>query len=171
MKAPLALAALIALLAAPLPADARRGEIVAGQASVVDGDTLAIRGERIRLHGIDAPERGQRCWTAQGAEFRCGVVVARALDEHIAGRNVACQVMDVDRWGRLIGRCDAPAARSGSVSGTLNRALARAGYVYATPRYSRDYVADVDRARAAGAGLWAGQFEDPAAFRRRQSGR
>src|SRR3546814_5463641 len=28
---------------------------VAGRASVIDGDTLEIRGSRIRLHGIDAP--------------------------------------------------------------------------------------------------------------------
>jgi succinoglycan biosynthesis protein ExoI len=28
---------------------------------VTDGDTIEIRGERIRLHGIDAPESGQWC--------------------------------------------------------------------------------------------------------------
>ena len=31
------------------------GEII-GTASVTDGDTIKIHGERIRLHGIDAPE-------------------------------------------------------------------------------------------------------------------
>ena len=34
---------------------------IAGQASVVDGDTLDIHGQRIRLAGIDAPEHDQLC--------------------------------------------------------------------------------------------------------------
>ncbi len=32
---------------------------VAGTASVIDGDTIEVHGQRIRLHGIDAPERRQ----------------------------------------------------------------------------------------------------------------
>jgi endonuclease YncB( thermonuclease family) len=34
---------------------------LAGQASIVDGDTLEIHGTRIRLWGIDAPESSQLC--------------------------------------------------------------------------------------------------------------
>ena len=39
-----------------------------GTASVIDGDTIEIRGQRIRLHGIDAPESGQSC-KINGSEF------------------------------------------------------------------------------------------------------
>ena len=34
---------------------------VTGPARVIDGDTIEITGERICLHGIDAPESGQSC--------------------------------------------------------------------------------------------------------------
>ena len=37
------------------------GAGISGVASVTDGDTLRIGSERIRLHGIDAPESAQRC--------------------------------------------------------------------------------------------------------------
>jgi endonuclease YncB( thermonuclease family) len=46
------------LLASALPAVALD---LVGRASIVDGDTLDIRGERIRLWGIDAPESAQLC--------------------------------------------------------------------------------------------------------------
>lgn len=41
---------LIAATTGPVLAD------IAGTASVIDGDTIQIHGQRIRLHGIDAPE-------------------------------------------------------------------------------------------------------------------
>ena len=43
------------------------GEIIAGRARVVDGDSLEIGAARIRLFGIDAPEGAQHCRDAQGA--------------------------------------------------------------------------------------------------------
>ena len=40
-----------------------------GVASVIDADTIEIHGQRIRLHGIDAPEGGQTCLDAAGREM------------------------------------------------------------------------------------------------------
>jgi endonuclease YncB( thermonuclease family) len=54
-----------------------------GRASVIDGDTIEIRGERIRLHAIDAPESGQWCLDGVGKRYRCGQRAAFVLDDRI----------------------------------------------------------------------------------------
>ena len=56
---------LIAATTGPVLAD------IAGTASVIDGDTIEIHGQRIRFHGIDAPESAQTC-VAGGEVWRCG---------------------------------------------------------------------------------------------------
>ncbi len=66
-----------------LPA-AAGGPALVGRASVVDGDTIEISGTRIRLHGIDAPEKAQTCKDAGGKDYRCGQRAALALDEYLA---------------------------------------------------------------------------------------
>lgn len=47
-------------------------ETIVGRASVVDGDTIDIGKVRVRLQGVDAPERSQRCADGGGNVYRCG---------------------------------------------------------------------------------------------------
>jgi endonuclease YncB( thermonuclease family) len=75
------------MLSFPLPAAALAD--IPRNAVVVDGDTLEIRGTKIRLYGIDTPESGQLCrWT--GKDYRCGWQAA-AVDDWIARRSVRCE--------------------------------------------------------------------------------
>ena len=93
-----ALTIALCLLATPALAD------VAGVASVIDGDTLEIHGQRIRLHGIDAPESRQLC-RLDGKPWQCGKDAANALADKIARRPVSCEGLGRDRYKRIIARC------------------------------------------------------------------
>ena len=142
------------LFALPVHAD------IVGVASVVDGDTLEIRGQRIRLHGIDAPESGRTCVDDAGQRWRCGQQAALALRDLIGRRTVSCDQRDVDRYGRTVSQC--------LVGDTdINVRLVAQSLALAYRRYSRDYVAAEDEARQAGRGMWAGTFEPPWEWRRR----
>ena len=64
--------ALLISIHAPATAVEAEGNIIQGVTSVIDGDTLEVRGSRIRLHGIDAPESGQVCRERDGLALRAG---------------------------------------------------------------------------------------------------
>ena len=154
------LALLVAIIEASGHTTTAQADMV-GVASVIDADTIEIHGQRIRLHGIDAPESSQTCLDAAGRNWRCGQRAALALQDLIGRRTVTCDERDVDRYGRIVGRC-----LVGEVD--INEWLVAQGLALAYRRYSLDYVAAEDEARAAGRGMWAGTFEPPWDWRRRQ---
>jgi endonuclease YncB( thermonuclease family) len=125
-----------------------------GFATVIDGDSLRLEGEGIRLAGIDAPERDQSC-SAERREYPCGKVARRALAEMTEGRAVTCFGTRRDRYGRRLGRCE--------VSGDdLGAVLVRRGLAVSYGSYWTEETL----ARRAKRGLWAGTFERPAEWRK-----
>ena len=78
---------------------------------------IEIRGQRIRLYGIDSPESAQLCQAGQ-KPYRCGQQAALALADRIGERTVHCQERDTDRYGRVVAM---PAAKI-STAGWSSRA-------------------------------------------------
>ena len=134
-----------------------------GRASVIDGDTIEVHGERIRLTGIDAPESSQNCTDASGRLWPCGRRAAFALADLVGAAPVECEQIDRDRYGRMVAIC----VREDGTD--LSRWMVREGYAIAFRRYSTAYVAEESEARQARKGVWAGEFQDPSEYRRRRA--
>lgn len=129
-------------------------DMLVGQASVIDGDTIEIHGTRIRMAGIDAPESRQFCTNAVGDEYRCGKAAAFALADQIGRAIVTCEGSERDRYKRLVATC--------FVSGAdLNAWMIEQGLAVAYRKYSKFYVPQEEAAKAAHTGIWQGAFEMP----------
>jgi endonuclease YncB( thermonuclease family) len=136
----------------------RRAECLTGQARVIDGDTMIVAGERVRLHGLDAPELGQTFW-CRGQQLDCGAMALAALEALIAGVELRCEAVERDRHGRLVAKCFSPNGID------VGRRLVSAGWALAYRRYSLDYVDAEIAARKARRGMWRGQFVKPWVWR------
>ena len=149
----------VVILVALLLATQAQAEPITGRASVIDGDTLEIRGIRVRLFGVDAPEAAQVCHGADGLPYRAGQRAGFALSDRIGSAPVSCMGDDRDHYGRLIAVC--------TLRGTdLNAWLVSQGHAIAYRRYSSVYVDEEAAAKRAGLGLWAGACDEPEAWRR-----
>jgi endonuclease YncB( thermonuclease family) len=127
---------------------------------VVHGDTLEIRGERIRLLDVDAPESQQTCIRPDGTEWRCGQEAALRLSDWIGTRTVTCEASRKDHYGRWLAHCE-------SGGEDMARWLASRGW--ALPY--RECKCEVIRSASEGAkslqrGLWLGTFEMPWEWRK-----
>lgn len=133
-------------------------ELLTGRVvGVTDGDTLTLYDGkievRVRLAEIDAPERSQAFGT-----------VAKQYLSDLCYRAVATvRVIDVDRYGRTVGRVTCTATDA-------NAAMVQAGLAWVYHRYARDpilYRMEAE-ARAANRHLWgAPDPVPPWEFRRR----
>lgn len=137
------------------------GEHISGPLRVIDGDTVAIGSEKIRLFGIDAPEKAQTCADASGAEFACGSWVTQTVHRTYTAQTANCTLTDIDRYGRKVGTC--------AVDGKdMGYRLVSDGLAFAYTKYSDRYVEAEKAARVTGRGLHGYTVANPAAFRAAQ---
>ena len=149
---------LLALTVVMVPTSILGAERLSGVASVIDGDTVEIHGQWVRLHGIDAPESGQTCTRANGQVWPCGQAAALALADKIGTAPVTCLQTDVDQYQRVVAIC----TRNGE---DLNSWLVSSGWAVADRQFFEDYVPQEIAARAARRGIWEGSFVQPAQYR------
>ena len=76
-----------------------------GYASIVDGDSIKINDEKIRLMHIDAPEIKQFCHTGPNMRWACGISSKLALEMMIAQRKVGCNRVKKGFYGRTLAVC------------------------------------------------------------------
>ena len=139
------------LVGIPAPASVLEGKVV----GIQDGDTLTLldageRSFRIRLLGIDAPEKNQAF----------GKVAKQVLSDRVFGRQVQVMTRGVDRYGRTLGKV----LFQGQ---DVNLEMLEEGLVwfyehYAGTQFPGDaarYAAAQAAARKARKGLWA--YPDP----------
>ena len=133
------------LLAFSSPAFAWTGKVT----GVADGDTITVlrdgRSEKIRLHGIDTPERKQ----AFGNK-------AEALTNSLVrGRTIDVQPVTVDRYGRTVALV--------YVDGqSLNELLIQNGYAWVYQKYCKDsFCSDWSRLEEQARNQKKGMWQDP----------
>ena len=72
-----------------------------GKPRIIDGDTIHIKNNKIRLHGIDAPEIKQTCKIGN-EEWYCGKQSTKELKKLINKQNVECVINDVDVYNSCL---------------------------------------------------------------------
>ena len=113
--------------------------------SVIDGDTIDVlhnrHAERIRLNGIDCPEKGQ-AFGQKAKQFTSTLV---------HGKEVTIQVLRKDRHGRTVADVVLPDGTN------VSRELLRAGLAWWYRQYSKDESLGAleQEAQQAKRGLWA----------------
>lgn len=135
-----------------------------GPPRVIDGDTLVVANERIRLFGLDAPESKQSCQDSKGQPYDCGVVAAEALRKKIGSGSLQCQVKAKDLYSRNVSSCSLPG------TGDIGDWLVKNGHAVAYRQYSKEYTQDEEEAKNAHRGIWQGKFEIPAEWRKENKG-
>src|SRR5262249_29312070 len=127
---------------------------ISGVPRILDGDTVAINGMRVRLEGIDAPETDQICLDAGHKRWTCGIESRDHLVSFIADQMIKCVSSGVDRYGRALATCWLGTKN-------LNAAMVDEGWALAYVQYSKAYISNQERARTRQVGLWQGAFIAP----------
>ena len=132
---------------------------IEGKVKIIDGDTISINSKKIRLHGIDAPERKQNC-IFKNKSWSCGKRSTTELEKLIDDQVVKCEITNIDVYNRYIAICSVKKIN-------LNQTMVKKGWAIAYRYYSKDYITEERYARKNKLGIWKGEFEEPYLYRKK----
>jgi len=131
---------------------------IIGKAKIIDGDTIHIKNNKIRFHGIDAPETKQTCKINDEVWF-CGKQSTKELKNLINKQEVKCITNDVDIYNRFVAICYVNEIN-------INQWMVKSGWAIAYRYYSTDYIIEEKYARDNELGIWKSEFLKPYAYRK-----
>ena len=125
---------------------------------IIDGDTIALNGEKIRFSGIDSPELKQTCMNGDQKIF-CGMFARMLLVKKIGNKIPKCISKGKDAYKRTLAEC--------FINGeSLSSFLVRSGYAFAYRKYSKKFIKEEEFARKNKLGMWSMKFQYPWDFRK-----
>ena len=133
-------------------------DIKSQELKVVDGDTIHLNGDKIRLSGIDTPEL-KPTGLKEGIQNPCGVTAKQILIGKIGNNNVKCISEGKDQYKRILAECFVN-------NESLSSYLVRSGYAFAYRKYSKNFIPDEDYARINKLGMWSMEFDYPWDYRK-----
>lgn len=134
---------------------AKQNEVnLKGQYKIIDGDSLIVNGQEIRLLGIDAPEYRQECSLKDGSSYPCGKRSRAHLSKFAKSGELNCKGWEEDKYQRLLAICYANSLE-------LNSQMVLDGWAVSYGDYERE-EADAQKRNA---GVWQGDFESPSSWR------
>ena len=134
-------------------------KIIEGKAKIIDGDTIHVGKNKIRLHGIDAPEIEQTC-KIEDKIWNCGIESSANLKKLIGKKNIKCKVNDIDRYKRYVAECYVDNIN-------INQYMVRQGWAIAYRYYSILYIEDEEMAKKHKLGIWQSTFIEPYLYRKK----
>ncbi len=132
-----------------------------GKTSVIDGDSLKVGKNEVRLFGIDAPEYSQNCFDAKNDEYACGRASADFTRKLAGGKIVECVYAEKDKYDRYLGKC--------SIDGvSINEELVKNGMAVIYNFTESDEKMDELEvaAKKQKIGIWQGAFQLPKEYRK-----
>ena len=128
-----------------------KGDLISGEAKIVSGYAFDLHSRRIRLWGIDAPERGAWCYR-NARKWKPADESSRALRRCVQNRVVTCRVVSTEReWFRTIHTSECWTDDGKDVGECLVRGGWATDYTCYSGGYYRDHETE---AQNKGVGLW-----------------
>lgn len=124
----------------------------------VDGDSIKLGAQNLRLAYIDAPEYYQTCKDADGREYNCGIKAREKLESLMKLGELSCKTIGKDIYNRDMSECFV-----GNVN--VNLEMVKSGWAVVYKSKDVAYLDAQKDAKRAKLGVWQGKFMKPELYR------